>query len=263
MAERVHWEQWRARCALGLCTEETARDLQGFAYNRFCRFLRQYAPQIDGVPSASEAWHGFESYLALGQRRSTKAGKEWLFARGTDTLDAVQGGATLIIRDVVRDHLRHEHAPAWMHALDASETCEPDSVSLHELLPDGTDPRAPLDQQEHARLAASIAPTAFDVLTARERIALIASHAGVSLAHPTVVAAAQCSKSSLFNSLHSALKSLSLCIRKICPNETPETGIAIALALCEEVHQRILTWISLEKPYSQLFLFLGEVGQNV
>ncbi len=263
MAELEHWKSWRARCALARCTGETARDLQGFAHNRFCRYLRQYAPQLAQSPPATEAWHQFESYLALGQQRAAKAGKEWLFARGTAELDAVQGGATLIMRDVVRDYLRHEHAPTWMSALHAPVTFQGDPFTLCELLPDcSADPLAPLEMQEHTHLAASMARQAFEALNVRERIALIASHAGLSLAHPTVTDAAKCRKSTLFNCLHSALRSLSLCIRNAYPNETPESGLAIALALCDELYQHILDWISLEKPYARLFLLVKEVGEN-
>ena len=261
MAELEHWQMWRKRCALARCTASVSQDLQGFAFSRFQRYLQKIG-QSHAVPKAPDAWHAFESHLVLGRSRPSKAWKEWLFARGGEppTLDRIQGGATLIMRDVVREHLRREHAPGWIRSLDApiaSDTgSDTTSPSRGDLLPDSHDPIAAIEEQELQVLATTIFPHVANLLSPRQRIALITHHKGKALSHPSVMRAAQCGKSSLCNALHQALQRLAQLLQDGLPQETAATRITIASLLIEKITANLLK--SLETQHADLFKYITE-----
>lgn len=264
MADLKHWQMWRQRCALALCNPEAGYDLRGFAYNRFLRYWRRYGGEDLGLPSAEQAWHGFESYLALGRRRSAKACKEWLFARGggVTTLNQVQGGATLVMRDVVREQLRREHSPRWMQSLDkplgAARANDGNGPTLADLIPEPHDCFADLERREFRSLAAAEAEAAFDALNRRERLALTASRAGLSLAHPAVVSAAGCSKSSLYNAFNSGLRKLADRVQRRFARESSSDRTEITILLFEQVHARLVAWLQMEKNDTHLFRIIEE-----
>lgn len=261
MAEIDHWEMWRARCALARCTDEAQHDLRGFAFDRFRCHLQRLHPSLP-PPPAEVAWHAFESHLALGHTRSAKAWKEWLFARGGEipTLDCIQGGATLVMRDVVREHLRREYAPGWMLSLDhpignRSES-EDAALSLEDLLPDPNDPAAPVEQRELQELAASLFPRIGADLPLREQIALTVHQSGKALSHDTVTTAAQCGKSSLCNSLHHGLQRLAQRLKNALPQESTTTHIEVAGLLIENIRRKTMRLLESEHP--DLFRYLKE-----
>jgi len=253
---------WHDRCALARCTDEACQDLQGYAFDRFQQYLRKIEPGLY-PPKAADAWHAFESHLALGRSRTAKAWKQWLFARGGKTpgLDCIQGGATLIMRDVVRDYLRREYAPDWMHSLDAPVKQEASSttLALGDLLADPQDPLAVLEQKECEELAKHLAERASNLLTHRQSIALLAYQKGKALNHPAVLQAAQCGKSSLCNALHQALHTLARMIQSELPGETPDTRVAIAGLLIAKISEKIL--ISLERQDAHLFRYIKEESE--
>jgi hypothetical protein len=260
MADLESWWMWRERCALARCVPEVQGDLRGFAQNRYALYLRKLNTGNLQPPSAADAWHGFETHLALGPRRSQKSYKEWLFTRGEGeaTLDRIQGGATLLMRDVVRERLRREHSPSWMTSLDAPTGAGADAPSLADLLPSPQDPLTEVERRDFAELATAAGGTAFAALTHRERIAVLASLSGLSLAHPVVVAAAACAKSSLFNALHSGMETLSGVVRESFGGEDASARTEIALLLLHQVRGRTVAWMRLEKSLAPLFLLLEE-----
>jgi hypothetical protein len=268
MADLLHWQMWQERCALGLCTAEAVRDLQGFAYNRYGSYLQKYRPNANPVP-ADQAWHWFESHVALGRSRSSKACKQWLFARGSGdaTLDMVQGGATLIMRDVVREQLRREQSPEWMKSIDAPVSAGPagegSGPAISELIPEPRGPLTDIEQREFARLATANSDEAFNALSARERIAIVSSKAGLSLAHPVVVAAANCGKSSLFNAYKDGLQKTADIVRNRYSRETPSSRAEITILLLDQIHSMILQWLKLEKSSVQLFRLIEEQASDV
>ncbi|MFU8781065.1 MAG: hypothetical protein ACNA71_08600 [Kiritimatiellia bacterium] len=262
MADIEHWQMWYERCALALCPPAAQHDLQGFAFNRYQRYWQKSAP-TQQPPSAPEAWHAFESYLALGHSRTAKAWKEWLFARGGEhaALDAIQGGATLIIRDVVRDQLRREYAPRWMSSLQNPVTPgalqDRDSVlSVADLLPDPADPLTDMEQHEHRELATALFARASNQLAPRELIAIIVHHAGKALYQPAVLMAARCSKSSLCNALRQALQKLAGVINQAMPLDSPTSRMQVAAILVEQIGTNMRPM--LEKQHPELFKYIKE-----
>ena len=262
MAEWQHWQMWNETCALAHCTDAAQHDLQGFAFDRFTRYLQKIRPSAS-ASSATEAWHAFESHLALGHSRTAKAWKQWLFARGgtEPTLDGVQGGATLIMRDVVREHLRKEHAPNWMASLDAPVASQraPEgttALSVTDLLPDPVDPLHAVETNEQRALAHSLYPIACEQLSLREKIALAVHHRGKALYHASVLKAAGCSKSTICNALHHAMEKLATTISDALPRECPHTRMQIASILLENICPRMQKMLEIE--YPELFRYLEE-----
>ncbi len=262
MASLENWQAWRKTCALALCTDSAQRDLRGFAFEKFRRRL-QKMPLALAAPAATEAWHAFETHLALGKTRTAKAWKQWLFARGgtNPTLDCIQAGATLIMRDVVREYLRREHAPSWIKSLDApvARNNSADATNAYtaaDLLPEAADPLETLDTHEHQKLAQELQASAGKLLSVRHTISLTVYHNGKALYHPSVLAVASCSKSSLCNALHQALKILATLVNTKLANDCQHTRMHVAAALIEFICKNTLQL--LETSHPELFLYIKE-----
>ncbi len=262
MAEWKHWQLWREVCALARCTDEARHDLQGFAFNRFTRYLQKSRPSAT-ASSAADAWHAFESYLVLGHSRTAKAWKQWLFTRGgkNPTRDCVQGGATLIMRDVVREYLRREHAPVWMTSLDAPIAGQQNAEATNtlcaaDLLPDPTDPLATMESNELDTLARQLWGDAGQILSFRHMLALTVHQSGKALYHPVVLSAADCGKSSLCNALHQAFQLLANCTNNAFPAECAQVRMQLTSLLIDHIVTRAKESLEIEHP--QLFRYLEE-----
>jgi DNA-directed RNA polymerase specialized sigma24 family protein len=266
MAELENWNMWQERCAAARCTQAAQYDLFGFAFDRFQRYLQKVRPSF-APPSPPDAWHAFESHLALGRTRSLKAWKAWLFARGGErpTLGCIQGGATLIMRDVVRSYLRNEHHPTWMTSLDApldqAAGRQGSAVAMEDLLPASADPLAALAAQELQTLAKQLVVVAIKRLSLREQMALTVQHAGKALSHQAVTKAAGCGKSSVFNALHQGMQKMAAVLQKELPQESPGARMQVARELIDIIAKE--TRNLLETAHPQLFMYIEEESNDV
>ncbi len=265
MAELENWQMWRERCAAARCTQAAQADLFGFAFDRFRRYLQKVRPSFS-PPSAADAWHAFESHLALGRTRATKAWKAWLFARGGEhpTLSCIQGGATLIMRDVVRSYLRNELHPKWMLSLDApldrAAEQQGSAITLEELLPDTADPIADVDARDLQTLGDRFSVIAAERLSNREKIALAVHHTGKTLSHRAVTAAARCGKSSLCNALYQGIQKMADLLQKALPEESTATHMHVASVMIGIIAAE--TEKELEIAHPQLFRYIKEESDN-
>ena len=264
------WAEWKEKCALGLCRCETRTALQSFAYARFYHFAVAYAKTTNTpdpkalTPEPSHAWHDFETHLRLRDTREGKRFKDWLFApldgSNTPTLDSVQRGATVIMRDVVRERLRREFSSHLMRSLDAPAGRPDDgqAPALKELLAGPLDTAQEVEQRELERLAAGEADSAMAGLNQRERIALLARELGLSLACPSVIQAAGCGKSVLNTAYHKALQRLANHVRSAYSREDKATLAFLTILVFHDVRQRILSWGRSENATSQLCMIVDE-----
>jgi hypothetical protein len=201
------WSEWRLRCALALCRDEVRRELAEFAGYHFQRMVRRYAHRFNvtgpGMALRDEdCWHLFETYFTLRSARDGKRHKEWMFERavvaGSDAQEALAGGAVVLLRDVVREHLRREHTPASFFSLNSPAEMPGESgLTLEDLLPGSADPASETADRELEAIARDEADGLLQDMTEREKIAVAAKHAGLSLAHPGIERAAGCRKSAL------------------------------------------------------------------
>lgn len=270
MSTLEYWKTWKERCALALCSAETRKAMQAFAYSRFFRFASLYSKTTNAggsrslTPDPAQAWHHFESWLCLRETREGKSYKEWLFARdsvrGNPTLDSVQGGATLLMRDIVREFIRREFSARWMTALDApiGSTDERTLCSLGELLPGSADTSSAVGLRELESIADVEASEAVDTLGPRERIALLAREYRLPLSHPAVLSVARCGKSAMNSAYHSALISIAEFTRSRYASEDRETQALLTIMVFERVKTSIVSWGESENMHARLSVLAGE-----
>lgn len=210
-ASPADWLEWKRVCALGGCSDPARDHLQRFAHHRFLRCVeRLRGGRWSGVVGRlqqdiqpSEAWHLFESHLEIRNTRGGKRYKDWLFARLAGSEDAPQavleGGASLIIRDVVREHLRREWQAGGHLSLEAPVRYGDDGEgpTLRDLLPATEDALGVVARREYTALAAALAERTFDALPLRTRVSVLAKTLELNLHDPRVLTAAQCGKSVL------------------------------------------------------------------
>lgn len=267
------WVAWKNTCALGLCSKETQYALQGYAHARFRHFAAVYAgatntPDADALtPDPPEAWHWFETSLRLRNTREGKGYKQWLFARAspedvapTPSLDTIQGGATLLMREVVRERLRREYSRRCILPLDAPVGPNLDAATaptLRDLLADPDDPVDTVEEREMKSIAEQEADGALDTLNRRERIALLARELGLSLAHPAVTRIACCGRSMLNTAYHQALLGLAGHVRSRYPREHASTLGFLTCLVYQAVRKRIFLWGKSENACAQLFMVSG------
>ena len=265
MATLKQWNEWRSRCALALCHEETQGALRAFGWRRFRQFTAAYAHWANlaqpaaATPSPRDAWHCFETYLRLRNTRQGKTYKHWLFARptadGAPSLDSVQGGATLLMRDVVRECLRREFADARTDSLDAPLARDDDEPvpMLHDFLPGEIDTSQEVERREMEAIADAEAAGALASLDRRERIALLARELGLALSHAAVIRTADCAKSSLASAYHGALQGLANYVRSKYPREDNLALATLTTLVFGHVRHRILLWGKLENDCAGFF----------
>ncbi len=198
-----------------------------------------------------------ELQVGMNRRRDGKSYKDWLFARGTDpaapggpTLPALESGVSLLLRDVVRERLRRERAPARVRSLQepVAGTGGAEAVTLEDLLPGGFDTAGEVERRDVERLADRLAEAVSAALSRRERVALLTRERGLSCAHPAVLKAAGCGKTALAEAAHSALRAVAGQVQRAIPREPASARAALSVAVFEAVRRRIRTWDQAENP---------------
>ncbi len=268
MTTLEQWTVWKQKCALGLCPADIQNALRDFAHARFYKFACAYSKETNMsnpqalTPEPPEAWNRFESSLCIRDTREGKCYKEWLFAdygSGSDSpVAGIEAGATVLIRDVVREYIRQEFSTRWMAALDAPVKGDNNehTISLHELLPGSTDTTQEVERRELEHMAEKEAVEAMKTLSHRERMALLAREMGLSLAHPAVTAAAGCGKSVLNTAYHDALHSLAGFVRAKYPQEDRSAMAILTIMIFERAKKLILLWGKSENVCAELCMLV-------
>ena len=210
-----------------------------------------------------EPWHLFETYLAIRNTRQGKTYKEWLFARlpgiEREDLEALAGGATLLMRDVVRDYLRQEYPPSEMISLNSTTGGLNDSgLTLEDLLPGTIDPVNEVATREFERLATGHAHEFFDQMGPREKVAFLAKDLGLSLAHDEVLKAAGCRKSVLNESYQAFILNAAGEIKKIYSSEDAESVRLLILMTLQKIKCNVREWGRSSTELSNLFTLAEE-----
>lgn len=263
MPEIDHWLTWKEKCALGLCPSATQSALQAFVHERFRCYAGRYAAAFNvgeaeaASPDARDAWHWFESYFQLRSDRKGKSYKEWLLARvaakSPMTPGDIESGVSLLLRDVVRDRLRHECSPKRVLSLN-TEACresEGARVSPMDLLPDDFDISDEVERRDIERIAAWLADAVFGKLSFRERVALLGRELGISLANAGFLRLAGCGKSVMAEAHRSALTAVASHVSNEHPDEARATLAALTVAVFHVVKDRTISWARAEKRLSE------------
>ena len=261
------WKEWHDRCAIILCGKTTQSELREFGATRFKRYLDRYA-SFDGVRNTSplmvspaDAWHLLETRCVTHHSKQGKSYKDWLFARADgrekNVDDVIEGGAALMMRDVVRDYLRREIPPQRTVSYDLLiENGYETNVSV--LLPYTVTPHDVLSTQEVDGLADESASQAFQASTHREKIALLAKATGKPLTHQAVLGAAGCGKSVLSTAYRRLLSRLADNVQQTFPDESPDSLISITLLTLNKLTVQIVESARKDAQYKSLVLQLED-----
>lgn len=240
------WREWKKRCAAGLCREDNAALLRRFGSLRFATFMKRYAASIgrreEGVRLALDVdgWHLLETHARAATNRAGKRYKDWLFARADaqegEFVEALEVGATLLMRNVAREHLRAEHAPAFMTSIH-----RPVGVggTLEDLLPDHLDPHDAMAEREWVELAARHAGVWVDELDARQRLALWARARGIPFSNARLRKRARCTEAVLHKTYQRLMHQLAAMIKKTYPDEPPAALTRLACLIHAEAAGKI------------------------
>lgn len=263
-AQIKHWFEWKRTCALGLCSTDTQSILRQFAHARFRYYTEKFLHRTNlRTPAAlsieeRQAWHLFESHLELKTTRAGKAYKIWLLSRanedGPRAVQALESGASLILRDVVREFMRKELSPPRTVSLARplnDDFARP--MTIADLLPGETSPASKVEMREYSELADGHAGAAFDDMQRRERIAVFCRSMGISLAHHVVTEIAGCRKSSLSNSYRDAITRIASHLQHKYVKEDSDSVKTLTLMTIQVVKERVVVWAKLEKSCARLF----------
>lgn len=266
------WQEWQRQCAARRCSATTCANLHRFGQARFYTYCRRYAGGIDDAQNRSgtyscslqqgDAWHLLEVHCHVGRNRAGKSYKQWLFARAVDAPSwtaAIEAGVTLLLRDVVRAHLRREHSARLMTSLDAAHSSgqENPAWSLAELLPDPVPPLSGLEKREMRELAAKLAQQYVAQMSALERAVLVAGVFGIPFVHPGLQNCCQRKKSTLASTYQRVLKELAAHVRDWYPEECMSHCVDALRAVIKKLAEMILLEKMLDQDTADFFMSQG------
>ena len=265
MSDVANWLIWKEKCALALCPIKAQLELAFFVGTRFRRYASTCSAAFRGLdaealnPTASQSWHWFETYFKIHSTRQGKSYKEWLFSRsaaatGPD-IETLEGGVSLLLRNVVREQLRSEYSSSRVVSLQTN-TC-PYSGSgqptMEDMLPDPTtDTFSEVVKADICRQAEQLTGAVFLTLSRRQRVAILGREVGASLTHPVLLKAAACKKSALSDAYSEALHLIASHVANTCQSEARNICADIAIAVFNGVRHQTIVWANAEKRLSGL-----------
>ena len=213
------WRAWKRVCAVDLCDAETAAVLRAFGRARFALYLRRSGQP---VPEAREAWHLFESTCQVSGTRAGKRYKDWLFARArameVPWLEAIESGASLLMRSVVREFLRREHSPSFMQSLQ--QPVGGGALSLEELLPDPSASASDIDDDSLRAMARELAGRLLPTMDKTERALVWAKVHDIPFTDPRLINKTRLGRSVLHEQFGLFMARLTDLVRARHPKET-------------------------------------------
>jgi hypothetical protein len=247
------WNEWKERCAVRRCSDGTQAALHTFGGQRFRTLAQRCLGTINVTdvalvtPTDADAWHLLEVHMTLPDAINGKAYKQWLFARLEGTTDApfdiVQGGATLLMRSVVREHLRREYLAAdHVSANQPPPSSDPGGEPTEEWLVGTLDTAEAVETEELASLASQHAGALFEDLPRRLRMALAARYFHVPLSSPRLLNLAGCQRSALHTAFRDFADRVHDYVRERFPHDDRETLYDLALALFERLSHLCANW---------------------
>ena len=221
-------------------------QLQSYVWGQFQRYVRRYQTQTNaGVAalhtlSERDAWHLFETHTAVGRGRAGKRYKDWmsLRARGhqASRSDGWRSAASVLARDVVREHLRREYSSQRMEPRREDEAS---ASPAHAACPC---PAEAMDVRDQHRAAGELAERLFGELSARVRLVLFARTLGLPASDARVRAATQASRSVLYEALRDAMERIADVCRARYPGEADVHLIALGMQVHEHLHAAVSAW---------------------
>lgn len=247
------WRTWHARCALGLCDPWVQAELRTYIWNQFRRYVLRFETRTQAGPAAvldalgpRDAWHLFETHAAVGRDRAAKRYKDWMARfeplHDRTPADGWQHAASLLMRDVVREHLRREYSPH--RTLDAGqEAALPAAACADPCAPiDALEPRTATDARAYAEVAAILAQALFDDLSDRARSVLLARVHGVLPSSEALRRHLGVGRSALYDTLRGVMSGIADACREAYPGEPDESLYCLATHVYDALAARCRAW---------------------
>jgi hypothetical protein len=254
------WREWQERCALSRCTPAAAERLRLFGWQQFRWHARtgRGGTEAGRLPSAAECWHLLETWMVVGRNRQGKCYKRWLFDRAagsSDPLDAIRGGASVLMREVVREFLRCEGPHARQVSFDRPPDGSDGRLSAAELLP--APPSADAEEPGMLSMSRTFARRFFERLESRERLVVLAKRLGVPLHHPVVEQRVGVRRSRISLLWRGVFVRLAAEIERALPCEDRSSRLHLALSAASELDQLVFEWARAEDGAAALFALAG------
>jgi hypothetical protein len=196
--------------------------------------------------------------MVVGRNRQGKCYKRWLFDRAagsSDPLDAVRGGASVLMREVVREFLRCEGPDARQVSFDGPPDGPGERLSVAELLP--APPVADADDPGMFSMARTFARRFFERLEPRERLVVLAKRLGVPLHHPVVEQRVGVRRSRISLLWRGVFERLAAEVDRSLPGEDRSSRLHLALSAASELDQLVFEWARAEDGAAALFALAG------
>ena len=231
------WIEWKDRCAIRLCGDETKGDLLKFGVpriiGRFTKFNLEKLLVFEAGDKELKCWHFFESYMHEVSTTSGKCWKDWLFEKAASSSDpattVLEKESQYCIKTAVDRHLKVEGeikstiveiGTITIETLLAPPEDQTDSRLPHVTKPEQStfkkaaedyspDPSEEAGRKELRLIARALAQEYFTGLDHHARVAILADSMDISLKNPVVEAAAGRKSSVLYACLNSARSSRS------------------------------------------------------
>lgn len=263
-----HWLEWGERCALGRCGDAARDRLINFARHRFGGFLKTFSSltAIPGdeivVPEGRDAWHLFETHAVARSMGTGKIFKRWIFGRrGEDPetwYDSVSSGATLILRNAVREYVVRELPRERTASLESHADTSCEFAPGDELLLSAPGVEMQVQMRELDDICRDLEQEVFEMSTLRERVALLAKSVGISLDHPLVNKAAGCGRTVLGETYRNYVLSIGALVRSRYPDDDSETVMILSMQLLDRIKKMTFLWFEAENPFPELSLYIED-----
>ena len=229
------WSEWKDRCAIRLCGNETKGDLLKFGVpriiGRFAEFNLKRLLVFEAGDTEIKCWHFFESYMHDVSKTTGKRWKDWLFEKAALSTDpattVLEKESQYCIKTAVDRHLREEgeikstiveRGSITMETFLSSREDQTDARLPHitkdekrsfdsESEGRSPDPGEEVGRKELRLIARALAQEYFTGLEHHARVAILADSMDISLKNPVVEAAAGRKSSVLYACLNSAKSS--------------------------------------------------------
>lgn len=242
------WQEWREKCAVAKCSDESSRELADFAGTRFNRYARPILGDHDldaDLPPPNVCFNLVEQWMSVARPRTGRRYKEWLFARvdaapQRDAGAIISSGAGYIVRTVVRNWLK-DHEPCADVSLDTPISSAED-MTLVDLLPDESSFEVEADMLRE--LADSLADEVFAAMERQTRLVMLARSSGLPLYHPLLLEEFGCGKTKASDTWKRVLSNIAELVKEKWPDEPIDWKKSLTMNAFDAIDRLLTTFDS-------------------
>jgi hypothetical protein len=210
--QRVSWEEWKERCAIGLCGSEASADLCTYGGRAIAGLWRKFGGKLsEPFESNQQRWHLFESYMHACSARTGKRWKDWLFEKADGSSDpfvvVLEKEAYECMDSTVRkycvgeSHRKAHQAGVWLNHWDEPvSNSEQSAMTYGEVFAGNPweEPAQLAAWNELRAIAQAEAEELFRTLDQAGKTVLLAKRLEISLGEPAVERMAGKKKTALY-----------------------------------------------------------------